>query len=278
MDMSARADRPFRLAIVTDAWAPQVNGVVQTLGNIAEFTRTVAPANINRYDLVPTFDVLAGVAGMDLGVVTADVDRVIADASKDLPAGVRITLRGQLATMNDAYARLVYGLLFAALLVYLLMVVNFQSWSDPFVVALALPGALSGIVWMLHATNTTFSVPALMGAIMVIGVVTLNGVIYVTFANELLAGGLGAREAALVAGRTRLRPILMTAGAMSLGMLPMALGAGETGAQNAPLGRAVIGGLIFGTATTLLFVPVMFSLLRRKPNAILTEATNVEHP
>lgn len=251
-------------------------GAVQTLGNIAEFTRTASPANINRYDLVPTFDVLANVSGLDLGAVTTDVNRVIAEASKNLPAGVRISLRGQLATMNDAYMRLVYGLVFAAMLVYLLMVVNFQSWSDPLVAALALPGAMSGIVWMLHATNTPFSVPALMGAIMVIGVVTLNGVIYVTFANEMLATGLGSREAALAAGRTRLRPILMTAGAMSLGMLPMALGAGETGAQNAPLGRAVIGGLIFGTATTLIFVPVMFSLLRRKPNPILTEATHVE--
>lgn len=252
-------------------------GSQQTLGNIAEFTRTVLPASINRYDLIPTFDVLAGVSGVDLGSVTGAVDRIVAEALQGAPAGVRIALRGQLATMNDAYARLLFGLGFAALMVYLLMVVNFQSWSDPLVVAMALPGALSGIIWMLHVTNTPFSVPALMGAIMVIGVVTLNGVIYVTFANELLGQGLGPREAALMAGRTRLRPILMTAGAMSLGMLPMAIGHGETGAQNAPLGRAVIGGLIFGTATTLVFVPVMFSLLRRRPNRILMEAAHVEH-
>jgi multidrug efflux pump subunit AcrB len=266
---------PYRLANVDDIrnqGVENVGGVVQTLGNIADFTRTTTPANINRYDLVPTFDVLANVAGVDLGFVTTDVNRIIEDARKDLPAGVNIRLRGQLATMNDTYVQLVVGLAFAALLVYLLMVVNFQSWTDPLVVALALPGALAGIIWMLHATNTTFSVPALMGAIMVIGVVSLNSVLYVTFANELLHQGFNSREAALMAGRTRLRPIIMTATAMSLGMLPMALGIGEAGAQNAPLGRAVIGGLVFGTATTLFFVPVVFSLLRRRPNPILAES------
>lgn len=250
---------------------------MQTLGNIAEFSRALTPANINRYDLVPSFDVLANVAGTDLGSVTRPVADIVAEASKDLPPGVNVRVRGQLSTMNDAYFRLVVGLVFASLLVYLLMVVNFQSWSDPLVVALALPGALSGIAWMLFVTGTTFSVPALMGAIMVIGVVSLNAIIFVTFASEMLASGLTPVQAALAAGRTRLRPILMTAGAMSLGMLPMALGVGEAGAQNAPLGRAVIGGLIFGTATTLLFVPVIFSLLRRRPNAILTENARVAH-
>jgi multidrug efflux pump subunit AcrB len=247
-------------------------GVVQTLGNVAEFARATTPANINRYDLVPTFDVLANVEGVDLGYIAADVNRIIAGAQRDLPPGVNVRLRGQLATMSDAYFRLVLGLVFAALLVYLLMVVNFQSWTDPLVVAIALPGALSGIVWMLHATHTPFSVPALMGAIMVIGVVSLNSVIFVTFANELLHQGLSSREAALVAGRTRLRPIIMTATAMSLGMLPMALGIGEAGAQNAPLGRAVIGGLLLGTLTTLFVVPIAFALLRRKANPILAEA------
>ncbi len=252
-------------------------GSMQTLGNVAEFTRTLTPANINRYDLIPAFDVLANVAGTDLGSVSQPVARVIEEASRDLPPGVTVRLRGQLATMNDAYTRLVIGLGFAALLVYLLMVVNFQSWTDPLVVVLALPGALSGIAWMLFATGTTFSVPALMGAIMVIGVVSLNSILFVTFANEMLSSGLTPVQAALAAGRTRLRPILMTAGAMSLGMLPMALGVGEAGAQNAPLGRAVIGGLAFGTLTTLLFVPVAFSLLRRRANPILMEKSHVAH-
>lgn len=252
-------------------------GSMQTLGNVAEFTRTLTPANINRYDLIPAFDVLANVSGTDLGSVSGAVSRVVKEASAELPPGLSVRLRGQLATMNDAYTRLVIGLGFAALMVYLLMVVNFQSWTDPFVVVTALPGALGGVAWALFATGTTFSVPALMGAIMVIGVVSLNSILFVTFANEMLASGLTPAQAALAAGRTRLRPILMTAGAMSLGMLPMALGAGEAGAQNAPLGRAVIGGLAFGTLTTLLFVPVVFSLLRRRPNAMLMEKTHVAH-
>lgn len=247
----------------------------QTLGNIADFDRTLTPANINRNDLIPTFDVLAGVEGVDLGSVSGEINRIIAEAQKDLPPGVGVRLRGQLATMNDTYQRLVVGVVFASLLVYLLMVVNFQSWTDPFIVVLALPGALCGVAWMLFATNTTFSVPALMGTIMVIGVVSLNAVLYVTFANEMLASGMTSVQAALAAGRTRLRPILMTALAMGLGMLPMAVGLGETGAQNAPLGRAVIGGLVFGTVTTLVFVPVMFSVLRRRPNPLLAEASYV---
>jgi multidrug efflux pump subunit AcrB len=246
---------------------------VQSLGNLAEFTRGVTPANVHRSDLIPAFDVLANVEGIDLGAVTTDVQTIVDEARAELPPGVSIGVRGQLASMNDAYLRLLVGLGFAALLVYLLMVVNFQSWTDPFVVVLALPGALSGIVWSLYATDTTFSVPALMGSIMVIGVVSLNAILYVTFANQMLGRGFSSREAALAAGRTRLRPILMTALAMSLGMLPMALGLGEAGAQNAPLGRAVIGGLAFGTATTLLFVPVAFSLLRRTPNRLLSEST-----
>ncbi len=273
----------YRLATVADIenqgldLGNSTDGTMQTLGNVAEFTRAVTPANINRYDLLPAFDVLANVAGLDLGSVSEPVARVLAENTCDLPPGVTVSLRGQLATMNDVYARLIAGLGFAALLVYLLMVVNFQSWTDPFVVILALPGALGGIAWMLFATDTTFSVPALMGAIMVIGVVSLNSILFVTFANEMLASGLTPVQAALAAGRTRLRPILMTAGAMSLGMLPMALGLGEAGAQNAPLGRAVIGGLAFGTLTTLLFVPVAFSLLRRRPNPILSERSHVPH-
>src|SRR5207344_339120 len=176
----------------------------------------------------------------------------------------RVIIRGQMETMLSSFNGLLFGVVFAAVLVYLLMVVNFQSWLDPFIIITALPGALVGIVWMLFLWRTTFSVPSLMGAIMAIGVATANSILLVTFANEKRQEGLDALSAALEAGRTRVRPVLMTALAMIIGMLPMSLGLGEGGEQNAPLGRAVIGGLIFATATTLLFVPVVYSLLRAK--------------
>ena len=182
-----------------------------------------------------------------------------------LPRGTSIELRGQLKTMQTSFYRLGLGMILAVILVYLLMVVNFQSWLDPFIILMALPGALAGIVWTLFVTQTSFSVPSLMGAIMCIGVATANSILVVVFANDQRMEGLGARAAALEAGHTRIRPVLMTASAMIMGMLPMALGMGEGGEQNAPLGRAVIGGLLVATLTTLFIVPVVYSFLRGKP-------------
>ena len=190
---------------------------------------------------------------------------------QQLGPGNRITIRGQVASMESAFLRLGIGLILAATLVYLLMVVNFQSWLDPFIIITALPGALVGIVWILKATGTTFSVPSLMGSIMAIGVATANSILMVTFANSQRLEGKDALTAALEAGRTRMRPVLMTALAMIIGMLPMSLGLGEGGEQNAPLGRAVIGGLLVATAATLLFVPVVYSVLRRKSAPRLEE-------
>jgi multidrug efflux pump subunit AcrB len=184
-----------------------------------------------------------------------------------LPKGVTIDLRGQVETMNSSFVRLGLGMLFAILLVYMLMVVNFQSWLDPFIILTALPGSLGGIVWILYATQTTFNVPSLMGAIMSIGVGVANSILLVTFANDLRPMGLSSREAALEAGSTRLRPVIMTAAAMIIGMLPMSLGFGEGGEQNAPLGRAVIGGLIVATVATLFIVPLVYSSLRKTPPA-----------
>ena len=201
------------------------------------------------------------------------MDRIVAEARQKLAPGNTISVRGQVDSMNTTFLRMGLGVIVSALLVYFLLVVNFQSWSDPFIITMALPGAFAGIVWGLFLTGTTFSVPSLMGAIMTIGVATANSILMVTFANERLAAGLTPIVAAMEAGATRLRPVLMTAGAMIIGMFPMALGLGEGGEQNAPLGRAVIGGLIVATFTTLLFVPVVFSLLRRKPNPFLQTQT-----
>jgi multidrug efflux pump subunit AcrB len=204
--------------------------------------------------------------------VSADVSRVVDSIRPDLPRGSTIAIRGQVESMNSSFAGLAFGLVFAVLLVYFLIVVNFQSWLDPFIILTALPGALAGILWMLFLTETTVSVPALMGAIMCIGVATANSILMVTFANDQRREGLDARHAALAAGSTRLRPVLMTALAMVVGMLPMSLGLGEGGEQNAPLGRAVIGGLLVATFFTLVFVPVLYTVLRRKPpNPELTD-------
>ena len=183
-----------------------------------------------------------------------------------LPPGTVIDIRGQVQSMNEAFTRLGIGLIFAALLVYLLMVINYQSWLDPFIIICALPGAFCGIVWALFLTQTTFNVPSLMGAIMSVGVATANSILLVTFANELRAKGIDPREAAVTAGHTRLRPIVMTAVAMIIGMVPMALGLGEGGEQNAPLARAVIGGLGVATFATLFFVPLMFTLIHGQNN------------
>jgi multidrug efflux pump subunit AcrB len=219
---------------------------------------------VSHYNVQPVFEINADVQGRDLGGVSSEVSRIVDSFQSQLPRGSTIAIRGQVQSMNSSFAGLAFGLLFAVLLVYLLMVVNFQSWLDPFIILTALPGALAGILWMLYLTGTTVSVPALMGAIMCIGVATSNSILMVTFANDQRREGADARGAALAAGRTRLRPVLMTALAMIIGMLPMSLGLGEGGEQNAPLGRAVIGGLLVATAFTLLFVPVMYSLLRRR--------------
>lgn len=236
----------------------------QLLTNVATLGRSRTAAVINHYNVQPVYDVFANVQGRDLGGVASDIDRILAVVNKDLPRGTTIIMRGQVQSMNASFIGLGTGIFFAILLVYLLMVVNFQSWIDPFIIIMALPGALSGILWMLFATQTTFSVPSLMGTIMCIGVATANSILMVTFANDRRAEGDDALRAALAAGYTRLRPVTMTALAMIIGMLPMALGLGEGGEQNAPLGRAVIGGLAVATFTTLFFVPVVYSLLRRK--------------
>jgi multidrug efflux pump subunit AcrB len=207
----------------------------------------------------------------DLGSVAKRMDQITQKYTKELPPGATIAVRGQVDSMNTAFTRLGLGLVAAALLVYFLMVVNFQSWIDPFIIITALPGALVGIVWMLFVTQTTFNVPSLMGAVMSIGVATANSILVVTFANQRRHEGADAMTAALDAGRTRLRPVLMTALAMVIGMVPMSLGLGEGGEQNAPLGRAVLGGLVVATFATLFFVPVVYTLLRKKAPVALTE-------
>ena len=213
----------------------------------------------------PVYDVYANVAGSDLGSVGSAVEKLVAKAEEKLPRGTTIDLRGQVTTMESSFYRLGMGMILAIVLVYLLMAVNFQSWLDPFIILMALPGALAGIVWILFLTQTTFSVPSLMGSIMCIGVATANSILMVVFANDQREEGMDARSAALSAGHTRIRPVIMTASAMIIGMFPMALGLGEGGEQNAPLGRAVIGGLVLATVTTLFVVPLVYSLLRTKP-------------
>jgi multidrug efflux pump subunit AcrB len=239
--------------------------------------------NVTHYNVAGTFDVLANVQGADLGSVANDIRAIIADAKAHAPRGTNIVMRGQVQSMDASFTGLTYGIGFAVLLVYFLMVVNFQSWLDPLIILMALPGAIAGIVWMLFATHTTISVPALMGAIMSIGVATSNSILMVTFANDQRDPETSsnhkandARSSALSAGMTRLRPVCMTALAMILGMLPMSLGLGEGGEQNAPLGRAVIGGLCVATLATLFFVPVVYGALRGKPPVIETDPDLVE--
>jgi multidrug efflux pump subunit AcrB len=236
----------------------------QLLGDVATVDRRTTAVVANHSNIQPTFNVRADVQGRDLGSISDEITAIVREVAAKLPPGSTVTLRGQVESMQSSFSRLGLGLLFAAVLVYFLMVVNFQSWLDPFIILTALPGALVGIVWMLFVTQTTFSVPSLMGAIMSVGVATANSILLVTFANERRGEGDDAASAALAAGRTRLRPVLMTALAMIIGMLPMSLGLGEGGEQNAPLGRAVIGGLLLATVATLFFVPVVYSVLRRK--------------
>jgi multidrug efflux pump subunit AcrB len=237
----------------------------QLFGNLATATRRTSFAVVNHYNTQPVADVYAAVDDRDLGAVAADVDRAIATIQPTLPKGMSVVMRGQVSSMRSSFSGLLFGVLFAMVLVYLLLVINFQSWLDPLVIVAALPGALAGVVWMLFTTHTALSVPALMGAIMALGVATANSVLLITFANEQRAEGHSALQAALNAGFVRLRPVCMTALAMIIGMLPMALALGEGGEQNAPLGRAVIGGLLVATGFTLVVVPVLYSILRAAP-------------
>ena len=242
---------------------PATGAPTQILGNLVQLSRSSEPPIVTHYNIQPVIDVYGAAEGKDLGYVASQVQKVIDGAQKDLPKGSRMVLRGQVQTMKDSFAGLLGGLVFAMVLVYLLMVVNFQSWVDPLIIITALPLALAGIVWMLFVTGTTLSVPALMGAIMCMGVGTANSVLVITFANEVIEEYRDSFRAALQAGYVRLRPVLMTALAMIIGMVPMALGLGEGGEQNAPLGRAVIGGLLFATVATLFFVPTVFAAVRR---------------
>jgi multidrug efflux pump subunit AcrB len=237
----------------------------QLLTNLGQLGRDTTASVVNHYNVQPLYDVYANVENRDLGAVAKDVDRVLAEYAPRIPKGSFIETRGQVATMRSSFVGLGVGMVFAVVLVYFVMVVNFQSWLDPFIILMALPGALAGIVLMLYVTQTTLNVPSLMGAIMSIGVATANSILLVNFANDLRETGSDAVSAALEAGFTRLRPVVMTALAMIVGMLPMALGMGEGGEQNAPLGRAVIGGLLLATVATLFFVPVVYSVLRRNP-------------
>jgi multidrug efflux pump subunit AcrB len=239
----------------------------QYLGGIARITPGPSPGVVSHYNVQPVIDIYGATQERDLGAVSADIDRILEATRKDVPRGSYVAVRGQVRTMTNAYSQLYFGLLGAVVLVYLVIVVNFQSWLDPFIIITALPGALAGIIWMLFMTGTTLSVPALTGAVMCMGIATANSVLLISFAREGLAEGLDSATAALQAGFTRFRPVLMTALAMIIGMVPMAFALGEGGEQNAPLGRAVIGGLTVATLATLFFVPTVFSVLHRRQNA-----------
>ncbi len=279
----------YKIASAQDLWtvpvtAPETTGsragrqqvpTDQVLMNIAKFGRSKVPMIVSQLNIRPVFDVQADVQGRDLNSAAAAIDEVLAANRPDPSKGITVTLSGQVETMRESYNGLFTGIALAVVLVFLLLVINFQSWLDPLIVLFAVPFAIAGVMWMLYVTQTHISVPALMGTLMCIGLTTANSILVVTFANQRMAMGLDARTAAIEAGYTRLRPVLMTAGAMVLGMIPMALGIGEGGEQNAPLARAVIGGLLFATAATLVFVPTMYRLLRRTPPAAVAHG---RHP
>jgi len=239
----------------------------QLMGNLVQLTATVRPATVNHYNVQPTIDVYASTQDRDLGAVAADTQEVLKRFEAKLPRGTHIVVRGQVATMRSSFIGLGVGLVGAIVLVYLLIVINFQSWLDPFIIITALPGALAGICWFLLLTHTTLNVPSLTGAVMCMGVATANSILMVSFAREQIDEGVPAIQAAVAAGYTRIRPVLMTALAMIIGMVPMALGFGEGGEQNAPLGRAVIGGLLFATVATLFFVPSVFTIFHSRREA-----------
>jgi multidrug efflux pump subunit AcrB len=271
----------YRLETLNDLGnTPLSNGAgggSQLLSNVSRIYRSVAPAVVSHYNATTALDIFGSVDGTDLGYVAAQINKIIADAKKDLPKGSTIVVRGQVQTMKASFNGLLIGLIGAIVLVYMLIVVNFQSLLDPFIIITALPAALAGIVWMLFLTHTTVSVPALTGAIMCMGVATANSVLVISFARERMNAGDTAMEAALQAGFTRLRPVLMTALAMIIGMIPMALGLGDGGEQNAPLGRAVIGGLIFATVATLFFVPTVFSIIHGRSSLQPLEPAETAH-
>jgi multidrug efflux pump subunit AcrB len=246
----------------------------QLLGGLATIQRTPSNAVVSHYNVRPVIDIYATPQGRDLGGLAADIQRVIQDTAHDVPNGANVVLRGQVTTMTSAYQQLFVGLGFAVVLIYLLIVVNFQSWLDPFVIVMALPTALAGIVWILFTTDTTLSVPALTGAIMCMGVATANSILIISFARERLATGADALTAAIEAGSARFRPVLMTALAMIIGMAPMAIEPG----QNAPLGRAVIGGLLFATCATLFLVPTMFSVVHARDRHSADAVSASAHP
>jgi CzcA family heavy metal efflux pump len=246
---------------VNSGAAENSSGVPQILGNVASFSRGAEMGVVTHYDVSPAIDIFGNVEGRDLGGVSRDMQKIINANLKYVPAGSQVHVRGQILTMNQSFVGLLAGLAFSIVLVYLLIVVNFQSWLDPFIILMALPAALAGIVWFLFITGTTISVPALTGAIMCMGVATANSILLISFSKEQMQAGKTPAEAALAAGFTRFRPVLMTALAMIIGMLPMSLGLGEGGEQNAPLGRAVIGGLLFATGATLFFVPTVFAIV-----------------
>jgi multidrug efflux pump subunit AcrB len=245
----------------TSGQAPQV------LGNLAQLTPVARAAVVNHYNVQPVIDVYASTQGRDLGGVATDIMKALKPFQDNLPRGTRIVVRGQIETMQSSFFGLGVGLLGAIVLVYLLIVVNFQSWLDPFIIITALPGALAGICWCLLITRTTLSVPSLTGAVMCMGVATANSILMVSFARDRLDAGVPALQAAIEAGYTRMRPVIMTALAMIIGMLPMAFGLGEGGEQNAPLGRAVVGGLLFATVATLFFVPSVFTIIHGRREA-----------
>jgi multidrug efflux pump subunit AcrB len=255
---------------------------IQELGNLVKVAPTREAAIVTRYNIMTSVDIFANVRGRDLGSVAKEIQALIDEAKPNLPKGSRIAMRGQVQTMQSSYIGLGVGILGAIVLVYLLIVVNFQSWLDPLIIISALPAALAGIAWMMILTGTDLSVPALTGAIMTMGVATANSILVIAFARQRLDAGLPPLSAALEAGATRLRPVLMTAMAMILGMIPMAIGLGEGAEQNAPLGRAVIGGLVFATVSTLLFVPIVFAsfhqrLATRKARKNSDDAANSTH-
>ncbi|HET9580704.1 MAG TPA: efflux RND transporter permease subunit, partial [Usitatibacter sp.] len=249
---------------VPDSGAAAAGRQPQLLGNLVEARPGQGPAVVSHYNILPAIDVYVSVQGTDLASVADQVQKAVDGMQAKLPRGTQLTLRGQVQTMKDSFAGLGVGLAMAIVLVYLLVVVNFQSWVDAFIIIAALPAALAGIAWMLFITGTTLSVPALTGAIMTMGVATANSILLVSFARDREAQGAAPMAAALEAGATRIRPVLMTALAMIIGMIPMATGLGEGGEQNAPLGRAVIGGLAFATVSTLLFVPVVYAQVHER--------------